>query len=251
MTSLLQWGIRHSCEVANQLISVERILEYSDLESEGQPKREKPIAQNWPCEGRIEFQNVTFKYAYEAEPVLHGISFVVLPKMKICVVGRTGAGKSSLIGALFRMAHVKGDILIDGVDTSTIQLQMLRSKISIIPQTPLLFTGTLRQYDWFTILHASNASVWIKTRNSDSFIYRNLDPFEEYSDDEIYSALDDIKMRHITNGNQGLQLAVLANGTNFSIGQRQILCLARAILKKNTILVLDELTANVDHEYAI
>lgn len=145
MTSLLQWGIRHSCEVANQLVSVERIQEYSDLERERQPKEHKGIRQSWPSDGRIEFRNVTYRYAYESEPVLHHISFEVLPKMKICVVGRTGAGKSSLIGALFRMAHVKGEIVIDGVDTATIELQLLRSNISIIPQTPLLFSGTLRQ----------------------------------------------------------------------------------------------------------
>lgn len=145
MTSLLQWGIRHSCEVANQLVSVERIQEYSDLETEKQPKKRIEIMPSWPSDGRVAFRNVTYKYAYEAEPVLHHISFEVLPKMKICVVGRTGAGKSSLIGALFRMAHVKGEIVIDGVDTATIELQLLRSKISIIPQTPLLFSGTLRQ----------------------------------------------------------------------------------------------------------
>lgn len=145
MTSLLQWGIRHSCEVANQLVSVERILEYGDLEPERQPPKHKQMMQSWPSHGHIEFRNVTYKYAYENEPVLHRISFEVLPKNKICVVGRTGAGKSSVIGALFRMAHVKGEILIDGVDTSTIELQLLRSKISIIPQQPLLFSGTLRQ----------------------------------------------------------------------------------------------------------
>lgn len=148
MTSLLQWGIRHSCEVANQLISVERILEYSDLEPETQPKIHKELKQLnkiWPTQGHIEFRNVTYRYAYENEPVLQHISFELLPKTKTCVVGRTGAGKSSLVGALFRMAHVKGEIFIDGIDTSTIELQLLRSKISIIPQTPLLFSGTLRQ----------------------------------------------------------------------------------------------------------
>lgn len=145
MTSLLQWGIRHSCEVANQLISVERILEYSDLEPETQPKKQKEVSKSWPSDGHIEFRNVTYKYAYENEPVLHRISFEVAPKNKICVVGRTGAGKSSIINSLFRMAYVKGEILIDGIDTSTIQLQLLRSKISIIPQQPLLFSGTLRQ----------------------------------------------------------------------------------------------------------
>lgn len=145
MTSLLQWGIRHSCEVANQLISVERILEYGNLEAEKQSKIQKQVNSLWPSNGHIEFRNVTYKYSYESEPVLQQISFELLPKTKTCVVGRTGAGKSSVLGALFRMAHVKGEIFIDGVDTSTIELQLLRSKISIIPQTPLLFSGTLRQ----------------------------------------------------------------------------------------------------------
>lgn len=149
MMSLLQWGIRHSCEVANQLISVERILEYSDLEPEKQPNKHKELTKTWPNDGHIVFRNVTYKYAYESEPVLQRISFEVLPRNKICVVGRTGAGKSSLIGALFRMAYVKGEILIDGIDTSTVELQLLRSKISIIPQTPLLFSGTLREYIYF------------------------------------------------------------------------------------------------------
>lgn len=145
MTSLLQWGIRHSCEVANQLISVERILEYGGLEPERQPTVQKEVLPSWPNNGHIEFRNVTYRYAYEAEPVLQGISFELLPKTKTCVVGRTGAGKSSLVGALFRMAYVKGEIFIDGVDTSSIELQLLRSKISIIPQTPLIVSGTLRQ----------------------------------------------------------------------------------------------------------
>lgn len=145
MTMLLQWGIRHSCEVANQLISVERILEYGGLEPERQPKIHKQVTASWPSNGHIQFRNVTYKYSYENEPVLQNISFELLPKTKTCVVGRTGAGKSSLIGALFRMAHMNGEIFIDDVDTSTIELQLLRSKISIIPQVPLLFSGSLRQ----------------------------------------------------------------------------------------------------------
>lgn len=111
------------------------------------------MTKAWPSDGHIVFRNVTYKYAYELEPVLQRISFEVLPRNRICVCGRTGAGKSSLIGALFRMAYVKGEILIDGVDTSTVELQLLRSKISIIPQTPLLFSGTLREYELLIILN--------------------------------------------------------------------------------------------------
>lgn len=146
MTGLLQWGIRHSVEVTNQLISVERILEYSKLETERLPKKQIDLPISWPHEGRIEFRQVTYKYSYETEAVLQRVSFVILPKFKVGIVGRTGAGKSSLIGALFRLAYVKGEILIDGVDTANIDLQYLRSKIVIIPQNPVLFSGTLRMY---------------------------------------------------------------------------------------------------------
>lgn len=144
MTGLLQWGIRHSVEVTNQLISVERILEYSTLEPERRPTKEIELPISWPSKGRIEFRHVTYKYSYETESVLHRISFVILPKFKVGIVGRTGAGKSSLIAALFRMAYVKGEILIDDVNTANIDLQILRSKIAIIPQNPVLFSGTLR-----------------------------------------------------------------------------------------------------------
>lgn len=144
MTGLLQWGIRHSVEVTNQMMSVERVLEYSDLETEIQPKKPVEVSRSWPNEGRIEFVNVQLKYIYEGEPVLRGISFIIKQREKIGIVGRTGAGKSSLIGALFRMAYIKGAIIIDNVDTSTIELQTLRSRIAIIPQDPVLFSGSLR-----------------------------------------------------------------------------------------------------------
>lgn len=144
MTGLLQWGVRHSVEATNQLVSVERILEYSNLESEKQPDTPTQISKSWPLAGRIEFRNVTYKYMYEAEPVLHRVSFIVRSMEKIGIVGRTGAGKSSLIGALFRLAYIKGEIIIDNIDTSTINLQTLRSRIAIIPQDPVLFSGNLR-----------------------------------------------------------------------------------------------------------
>lgn len=144
MTGLLQWGIRHSVEVTNQLMSVERVLEYSDLEAELQPKKPIEVSQTWPMYGHIEFKNVTYKYLSEGEPVLQRISFSVQPCEKIGIVGRTGAGKSSLIGALFRLAYISGKIIIDNIDTATVNLQMLRSRIAIIPQDPVLFSGSLR-----------------------------------------------------------------------------------------------------------
>lgn len=145
LTGLLQWGIRQSAEVSNQMMSVERMLEYRDLEIEKQPKKPRELSKLWPEKGEIEFRNVIYKYFAEGEPVLRGLSFVVRPLEKIGIVGRTGAGKSSLIGAVFRLACVEGEILIDNVDTSTIQLSDLRSRVAIIPQDPVLFSGTLRR----------------------------------------------------------------------------------------------------------
>lgn len=146
LTGMLQWGIRQSAEVANQLMSVERILEYRDLTPEKVPKKPQQLAKTWPEVGTIEFRDVVYRYFDEAVPVLRGLNFTVRPKEKIGIVGRTGAGKSSLIGAIFRMAVVEGEIIVDGIDTSTVVLSDLRSRVSIIPQDPVLFSGTLRRY---------------------------------------------------------------------------------------------------------
>lgn len=133
-------------EVTNYLMSVERILEYSQLKPEKQPEITANVTAEWPKIGKLEFSNVFYRYAADCEPVLRGLSFSVKPREKVSVVGRTGAGKSSLINAVFRLAVVEGDIVIDGINTSAVDLNVLRSRISIIPQEPTLFSGTLRRF---------------------------------------------------------------------------------------------------------
>ena len=144
-------------------------------------------------------------------------------RLKVGIIGRTGAGKSSLITALFRLMEPEGRILIDGIDSKSIGLHDLRSKISIIPQDPVLFSGSLR---------------------------RNLDPFEDFSDDVLWSALEAVKLKEsVSDLSIGLDAIITEGGSNLSVGQRQLVCLARAILRRNVILVLDEATANVDHKF--
>lgn len=145
LTGMLQWGIRQSAEVTNQLMSVERILEYTHLKPEKQPEIPHNLQKDWPQNGKIQFKDVVYRYFAEAEPVLRGLSFSISSKEKIGIVGRTGAGKSSLIGSIFRLALVEGDIFIDDINTASVDLEKLRSKISIIPQDPVLFSGTLRR----------------------------------------------------------------------------------------------------------
>ncbi|XP_062383443.1 multidrug resistance-associated protein 4 isoform X2 [Sardina pilchardus] len=220
LMGMFQWGVRQSAEVENLMTSVERVMEYTELETEASWETEKRPPPSWPSKGQITFDQVNFSYYPDGPIVLKNMTATFKPKEKVGIVGRTGAGKSSLVSALFRLAEPEGQIRVDGLRTSEMGLHDLRQKMSIIPQDPVLFTGTMR---------------------------KNLDPFSQHSDQELWNALEEVQLKSVVDELPGRLETVLAeSGSNFSIGQRQLVCLARAILRRNNILIIDEATANVD-----
>ncbi|KAI3422990.1 uncharacterized protein J3R85_011519 [Psidium guajava] len=216
-------SVQFQCSLSNLIVSVERLEQYMHIHSEApEVIEDSRPAPDWPSSGNVEICDLKVRYRPDSPLVLHGITCKIKGGHKIGIVGRTGSGKTTLVSALFRLVEpTDGKIIIDGLDITTIGLHDLRSHFGVIPQDPTLFAGTVRY---------------------------NLDPLSEHTNEEIWEVLGKCQLREaIRDKEKGLESPVVQDGSNWSMGQRQLFCLGRALLRRSRILVLDEATASIDN----
>ncbi|GAB4850548.1 ABC transporter C member 13 [Ancistrocladus abbreviatus] len=223
IVSLLGSFLTSFTETEKEMVAIERVLQYMDVPQE-ESQGSYSLNPDWPFEGKIEFQNVTLRYLPSLPAALNDITFTIAGGSQVGIIGRTGAGKSSILNALFHLTPTCGGrILVDNVNIDDVALQDLRSRLAVVPQTPFLFHGSLRD---------------------------NLDPYQMSDDVKIWETLDKCHMKKEVQRAGGLEIQLKESGISFSVGQRQLLCLARAFLKSSKVLCLDECTANIDTQTA-
>ncbi|KAL9956611.1 hypothetical protein ACROYT_G038110 [Oculina patagonica] len=217
---VIQYAVRTSSDVENLMMSVERVMTYTKIDSEPGYKVKQLPPEHWPREGNITFQDVSLNFYPGGPQVLKNINIEIKEGAKIGIAGRTGAGKSSFVAALLRMPDACGDVIIDHVGIKNINLQEARRCVSVLGQSPVLFSGSLR---------------------------KNLDLLEQFQDVDLWWALDEVRLKQLVENLEGqLDYELLEHGTNISVGERQLICLARVLLQQTKIIILDEPTAHVD-----